>query len=483
MSNFISLNPIISNKQLVFHNKTMPIELFQNPNEVFGKLTITLAKTNKTNKPIFIKSTIDVSGSMDEDSDKNGTRLDYVKRTLIKMLQFLVKTVQSDVWVQIDTFSDKFHTIIEKVLLTTYNIDNLINDINAVTSESMTNIELALIESNKIMQSVMKEHPEYKIIHLFLTDGDPTAGEKNTKKLVNIVNPEYSNIFIGYGMDHNSNLLKAFSNEGINNKYMLVDNFENTGLVYGEIVHALLYSVLENTIITMSNETLLYDAKTNSWKESLQISSLISEKKNIFHIKTKNSPMNVTCSLSGIISDTNDAYHYIIEQNNHDDDNDNDLSKYIFRQMTMELLYKASNIGFVDNIASLKQEMKIFFKKMNIYMKNNNMQEDTFMKILCEDIHISYSTLGSPEGNMLSQSRNTSQIDQSCHRSGSGFTRRRPTISDSDCDSESESESDNKSESTELDTYDIDKYNNAFIKEDIYSTQDTIKTIKFMNNF
>jgi hypothetical protein len=480
------MSSIISNKQLVFHNKTMPIKLFENPTDIFGRLTITLAKTNKTKKPLFIKSTIDVSGSMDEDSDKNGTRLDYVKRTLIKMLQFLVKTVESDVWIQIDSFSNTFNTIIEKILLTTSNIDSLINDINEVTSDSMTNIGLAITESNKIIESVMKEHPEYKIIHLFLTDGDPTVGEKNTNKLANMVNSEHTNVFIGYGMQHNAELLKAFSNKGINNKYMLVDNFENTGLVYGEIVHSLLYSVLENGTITMSDGSLIYDAKTNCWKESIQIPSLISEKENIYHIKSINPANPITCSLSGNIvntDNTTNTFHCIIKQNESDEEVDNDLSKYIFRQITMELLHKAANIGIEDNISLLKQEMKTVFKKMKMYMNTNNLEEDIFMKILCEDIHISYSTLGSREGNMLSQSRNTSQIDQSCHRSGSAYVRGRNIrrivhLSD---DENSNSDSDNDSVSTNVNKYDISNYNNQFITEDVYSTQDTIRTIHNMN--
>lgn len=491
------MSSIISNKQIVFHNKTMPIKLFENPADIFGRLTITLAKTNKTKKPLFIKSTIDVSGSMDEDSDKNVTRLDYVKRTLIKMLKFLVKTVESDVWIQIDSFSNTFNTVIQKVLLTTSNIDSLINDINEVTSDSMTNIGLAITESNKIIESVMKEHPEYKIIHLFLTDGDPTVGEKNTNKLANMVNSEHTNVFIGYGMQHNAELLKAFSNKGINNKYMLVDNFENTGLVYGEIVHSLLYSVLENGTITMSDGSLIYDAKTNCWKESIQIPSLLSEKENMYYIKSINSsnPKNITCSLSGNIVNTDNTtktFHCIIKQNEFDEEKqelDNDLSKHIFRQITMELLHKAANIDIEDNISSLKRELKTVFKKMKIYMNTNNLEEDIFMKILCEDIHISYSTLGSREGNMLSQSRNTSQIDQSCHRSGSAYVRGRNIrriihLSDdenSNSDYDTYSDSDNDSVSTDVNKYDISNYNNQFITEDIYSTQDTIRTIHNMN--
>ena len=109
------------------------------------------------------------------------------------------------------------------------------------------------------------------------------------------------------------------------------------------------------------------------------------------------------------------------------------------------------------------------------------------MKILCEDIHISYSTLGSREGNMLSQSRNTSQIDQSCHRSGSAYVRGRNIrriihlSDDENSDYDTYSDSDNDSVSTNVNKYDISNYNNQFITEDVYSTQDTIRTIHNMN--
>jgi hypothetical protein len=153
----------------------------------------------------------------------------------------------------------------------------------------------------------------------------------------------------------------------------------------------------------------------------------------------------------------------------------------------MELLYKAANIGIEDSISSLKREMKTVFKKMKMYMNTNNLEEDIFMKILCEDIHISYSTLGSREGSMLSQSRNTSQIDQSCHRSGSEYVRvrniRRILSDDENSNSDNDvySNSDNDSISTVVNKYDIGNYNNQFITEDIYSTQDTITTIHNMN--
>jgi uncharacterized protein YegL len=236
---------------------------------------------------------------MDQSSDKNGSRLDYVKRTLIKMIEYLI-TIDNEIWIQIDTFSNDFKTIVEKVKLTSNIFDDLKLRINSVTTDSMTNIQLALCESNKIMETLYKENPHYKTIHLFLTDGEPTAGSTNFSTLVNLINPDYSTVFIGYGSDHNSKLLSAFSKKGIQNKYMFVDNFENTGLVYGEIVYSLLYSAIENVTIHMSEGSYIYDAVTNSWNQTLTIPVLLSEKENIYHIKSTNIE-NVVATIYGTI--------------------------------------------------------------------------------------------------------------------------------------------------------------------------------------
>jgi Ni,Fe-hydrogenase I large subunit len=185
-----------------------------------------------------------------------------------------------------------------------------------------------------------------------------------------------------------------------------------------------------------------------------------------------------------------------------------DLSKYIFRQKTMELLYEASNLNINENhnYNQLKNRMKEFFKKMSIFMEQNNLKDDCFMKVLCEDIHISYTTLGSSDGIMFSESRNISQRDQSCYRSGSEIKRHRPSIfgnspvknkltranyiyqnyddyvnvnSDTD-DNDDNSKNINTSifRENKKDDHDIDNYHSDFITDDVYSTQEAISIIR-----
>jgi hypothetical protein len=230
MSNFVS-NPIIANDIMLFHTGKFPVEIFSNSDEHFGTLSITVSKTKKTEKPLYIHCTIDNSQSMDEKTNQH-SRLDYVQRTIVKMFEYLVESVDTDVWVHVDTFSTDFETLIDTVMLTKTNVKELTENIMLLKTKQLTNIELALNNSDKTMTSIIRSNPEYSAIHLFLTDGDATTGSTNIDTLVNLVNPDYTSVFIGYGAQHNSRLLSKCGNKTIQNKYLFVDNFDSFKLSF-----------------------------------------------------------------------------------------------------------------------------------------------------------------------------------------------------------------------------------------------------------
>jgi hypothetical protein len=340
---------------------------------------------------------------------------------------------------------------------------------------------------------------------------------------VKLVNTEYTNVFIGYGAQHNSELLSKCANKTLQNKYLFVDNFENTGVVYGEIIHTLLYSAVKDVSITMSPDALIYDAVKNQWVQTLMVPALLSEKEHMYHVKSS-SPETVIATLEGTIQNQLDDDGLMIDDcpisieitgENEilcsickfpdliSDDGVTcpvNLSKYIFRQRTMELLYESSKINKnPESIVKIKKDLKHFFKQMRLYMEENDLSEDTFMKILCEDIHLSYLTIGTDEGCMLSESRNTSHYQQTLYRSGSDSCRRpqsnirrQHAVSNhiqrsysiqqydnqegDECEDHEDVEEDEQHKIAKSDDpNDIENYNTAFIREDIYSTQETIE--------
>ena len=88
------------------------------------------------------------------------------------------------------------------------------------------------------------------------------------------------------------------------------------------------------------------------------------------------------------------------------------LAKYLYRQKTQELLYKAKESKNRDDIKIIKRELNTFFKNMREYMNANELVDDKFMKNLCDDICITYRTIGTHLGTMYNISRLTTQSRQ-----------------------------------------------------------------------
>jgi len=97
---------------------------------------------------------------------------------------------------------------------------------------------------------------------------------------------------------------------------------------------------------------------------------------------------------------------------NTDNIQETNLAKYLYRQKTQELLYKAKESKHRDDNKIVKREMNEFFKNMREYMKTNNLVDDKFMKNLCDDICITYRTIGTHLGAMYNISRLTTQSRQ-----------------------------------------------------------------------
>jgi hypothetical protein len=256
-----------------------------------------------------------------------------------------------------------------------------------------------------------------------MTDGEPTAGNKNYNDLANMVSANFTTAFIGFGEGHNSTLLRKCSESGKNSTYDFVDDIENTGIVYGDIIHSLLYpAIFEPKIEVEMGE--IYDWKTNEWTTSIIDSTLIGDSKRIYHIKTSDPKLfiakiygKLTLSESAIMDELGFAAvlpALINGETGEEMSSDMDLTKYLFRHATLELLYKVRSSWDHDVIAS-KNDIRDLFRKMKEYMRSTDMLGDTVMKQLCDDLYITYKNLGEVNGEMYASARYNSQGRQQNH--------------------------------------------------------------------
>jgi hypothetical protein len=346
---------------------------------------------------------------------KNSTKMNYLKQTFKNMLYYLSKQ-ELDIYIRVHSFNVEVDIDIDNIKITKENVNELCSKIMNIEPESSTNIGLALETARNTLNEYSDTNPEHEIAHIFMTDGNATIGEQDYKVLSEIVDNRFNNIFVGYGLDHNASLMKKLS-EHKNADYQFIDDMENTGLVYGESVHQLLYPALKNVELHADN-CLIYDWEANEWKDTVYVNVLVSETDKIYQIKKTKYDDDIEIEIYGNEVGENDVklQETIIPLPDLLDMNTNiieevDLTKYIYRQKVQELLYIANNIDTGDDIEmnEFKVNMKTVFSKMRKYMRENSLLDDPFMKLLCDDISITYQMIGTYYGVPYTYTRQTSQ--------------------------------------------------------------------------
>ena len=412
--------------QIHSHSDGLDLDLLKE-DEQFGILSMKMKKTKITERPTMILFSVDNTASMEEKAYGNTTKMEVVIKTLKNIMTYL-STIDAPVYIQLYTFNLEVRSVIDTTLVNKSNVEELINKIEKIAANNSTDIGHALQCANENMREYNNENPTHQIIHIFMTDGEPTSGECNAEKLSTIVNNDFPNIFVGFGEYHNVNLLKKLSDNDTGD-YQFVDNMENTSLIYGETIHRYIYPALQNVEINIENG-FIYNWKTNNWATKLCEPVIIGEIEKIYHIKTR-TPYDFICDVYGIICSlpendienqqtiTNEVQHLqniivlpALIDTNTDNIQETNLAKYLYRQKTQELLYKAKESKNRDDNKIVKREMNEFFKNMREYMKTNNLVDDKFMKNLCDDICITYRTIGTHLGAMYNISRLTTQSRQ-----------------------------------------------------------------------
>jgi hypothetical protein len=202
----------------------------------------------------------------------------------------------------------------------------------------------------------------------------------------------------------------------------VIDRLENAGLVYGEIVHNLLYPAIYHPSLTAVDDNIeLYDFRINKWVRSMPIPHLsgICEKTFHFRILGENAHPSIVFNGVAVTNDTVDGLLVeeevdILPELMHPVDDEEgepewviqptDLTKYLFRQKTQELLFdcKEFNNMFFQNERSnqfakreLKKQLAEFYRVMKTYIREKGLADDVFMRELMDDIYIVFRNLGS----------------------------------------------------------------------------------------
>ena len=227
------------------------------------------APESESRVPIHLCCLIDTSGSM-EDDDK----LENVKRSLHYLLNFLGEKDR----ISVITFSSTAKTILGKMCCSLMEKENLRARIATIHLEFSTNLSAALVESrNVLLTDPSGENPSgIKQGILLLTDGMANDGVKEPDQIVAMTKKLLEDYHgtslscIGYGTDHNAELLQSMATEG-GGSYSIVNTLEDVATVFGNVLGGLISCSFQQVRITLPKNTEIKSRYATNLLDELEI--------------------------------------------------------------------------------------------------------------------------------------------------------------------------------------------------------------------
>jgi len=408
--------------------------LFEDPEYQFGIFTIKIADAPITKQRQLFVFMSDMSGSMESFCSDGKTKMQHSNHATKNIIRLAADCEEVEIWVQVNAFDDKITRVIEPQRITKDNLLQLLGQVDTILPRNATNLHLALNYSKTQIVDFLEypEHQDFAVTHIFTTDGQATVGTNNEVTLAECVDPSYTNIFIGFGLDHSASTLAALSSRK-NASYYFIDKIESGGLVFGEVMHSVLFRTLKD-IRFEATDADIYNFKTNQWSPVLEIDYLTSDAERTYHLRTKN-VFDVEIKITGTTEAdqemTTAMWVPFLENEAGEKQGEQDLTKYIFRQRTQELLFevKQSSVPVVvessygqfrrhanqpqtQTSSDLQNRMRQFLAEMNAYMKDHSLEEDPIFQGLNDDMVITIRTFGTVYQQMYSGARATSNGQQ-----------------------------------------------------------------------
>jgi len=401
----------------LFEKEDQPDQIQYN----FAILQLEIASMPIMSQPQDILSMTDMSGSMGDISSDRRSKMQHVIHVTKNIMKVLSTT---DTSIEVIGFDDEIEPIIPLTKVVAENIQDLYAQLETkLLPRNSTNIHLALTHAKNIIELRQQKQDQQNQFHIFMSDGQVTCGTSDKDDLFELVSDKYPNIFIGFGMDHDACLMQHLAKK-TNGSYYVVDKIENAGLVFGEILHGILYPALKSVVIEIQNGEI-YNYLNNTWSSTLEISSIPSEAKKTYHLRslkqdieqglTKQEPMSATITALAAVAASVETSQIVeeVEELPALMGQSTDLSKYMLRQKTMELMFMAVEMQQqpqqqIRN-SEFIVELKDFLKFLQKHSTHHNLKDDDFMQTLCGDIYITIKSFSVSNSAMYSGGRQNSQ--------------------------------------------------------------------------
>jgi hypothetical protein len=410
---------------------TYDFNLFpEDPDMKFGVFELKIADTPMLTEHQVLDTSTDISGSMSDCCKDGKSKMQHARHTLQNIVSAIAKSDGASVTMATYGFDDKIDEIFPGTHITQENETELRTKMDQLQPRNGTDLYQALECQADRAAKRCEGNPNVRQTNITLTDGQANAG-KSTKysEMAKQVAPNCSNIFIGFGADHNAVGLQQLADAQPNSSYFYVAEIEKAGLVFGEVIHQMLYTALINITIEIENGEI-YDYKTNTWQTNLQIPSIVSEAKKTYHLRSKTPKItNINIYAQSLVhGDQEPSLLDLDDLITHDAEGESvNLTTHMFRQRTQELLYKAHKHNTAaqdaygndwtreqydthnESSKTIRKDLVDFCKFMQQYAKENSVEDDDLLGAVIADLTVVAKTFGGPRAVLYTASKCNSQ--------------------------------------------------------------------------
>lgn len=414
---------IIQNGWIQFSNDSSLEEyddiqvILNNKDEIskkYGILSFNTITTEITDESLVFHFMVDVSGSMSDRMRDGRSKMLLIIHTLTNMFHYFAENTKN-VYIEVTGFDDHIHVYIKPTKVTSENVESLIEILSTIRPLNMTNIELALETVSAYVEETIEDIKRNNHVIILLTDGDSNVGQNSPNILAELIPNGISSNFIALGQDHNVDLMYALGHKNEQTSNWFINQLENTGSVYGEILYNETHRVLYDTKIKVTNGQI-FDYVKGEFVDDIMLGTLSSEMKKQYHILS-NTPDDCSVVITGVTMNGKMVEVYlcdipplICDDDVFDYDIHNITKQYLRlgvqklmadvrvyiqksknntpqpRNNLFNLINKRIEMEYNSDYTKFNKHAKVMFQYVNDFIEKNNLQEDTLLKGLNDDL-------------------------------------------------------------------------------------------------
>lgn len=220
---------------------------------------------------------LDTSDSMNE-----GSKLEHVKFCTSLLLKLMTPADK----ISVVTFGENSRILLAAVPTDAAHCSSIADTISALQTDGCTNLSAGLAS----VSEVLAVDSGLKPMLLLLTDGHANRGVSKADGLKQIMSrmqeqyPALGLSVIGYGLDHNADLLKTFASD-MHGAYSIVEGLEDAAMTMGEALGTAVSCVVQNMEIQCDASTTIEGPYT-SIGGLIRVGDLYSGTESLYLLKT-----------------------------------------------------------------------------------------------------------------------------------------------------------------------------------------------------